>query len=444
VAKKDRVGLVSLGCPKNRVDSEIMLGLLQADGYQLTDNPAEAECLIINTCGFIGDAKKESIDTILEYANYKTEGNCRALIVTGCLAQRYNGELATEIPEIDALVGTGTFPAITQIVREALTGSRAMYVGSPELPRTDNLPRLLSTPPYTAYLKIAEGCGHNCSFCVIPSLRGRLRSRTREAIFSEAAQLAARGVKELILIAQDTTQYGIDIYGRPALAELLAELAVIEGLVWIRLLYTYPANFTDELIAVIKREPKICRYLDLPLQHISDRVLRKMNRRGGKQEISELIEKIRREIPEVALRSSFIVGFPGETKEEFAELLSFLRDSRFERVGVFPYSREEGTPAAAIAGQVAEKEKKWRYRRAMTVQQEISRSLNEALVGQTMTILVEGETGRSDYSFYGRTYRDAPQIDGIAYLAGTGLQPGTFIRTVITGADTYDLYGRPI
>lgn len=442
--KEQRVGLVSLGCPKNRVDSEIMLGLLQAEGYTITPDPADAHCLIINTCGFIGDAKKESINTILEYADYKTKGMCRALIVTGCLAQRHAGELLAEMPEIDAVVGTGSFPEIAHVVSEAVAGRRSVNICAPELLLTDNLPRLLSTRPHTAYLKIAEGCGHTCSYCIIPQLRGRLKSRPLEAITAEAAELAGRGVKELILIAQDTTQYGIDIYGRPALADILPELAKIEALEWVRLLYTYPTNFTDELIGAIKREPKICHYLDLPLQHVSDRILQRMRRKGGKNEIRELIANIRKEIPDIALRTSFIVGFPGETKEEFGELLDFLRESRFDRVGVFRYSREDGTLAAEMENQVADTEKAKRYRQAMILQQGISRKLNQALVGQTITVLVEGQSRRYGYPYYGRSYRDAPQIDGLVYLSRRGLIIGSFTQAVVTDADAYDLFARPV
>ncbi len=437
---KERVGLISLGCPKNRVDSEAMLALLQAAGYQLTNRPEEAELLIINTCGFIGDAKKESVDTILEFAQYKTKAACRSLIVTGCLAQRYPDELRQEIPEIDALVGTADFPNIVRIVAESLAGAHPCLVGAPDQPLPDDLPRVQSTAPHTAYLKIAEGCGHRCSYCIIPVLRGNLQSRPREAIVREAKALAADGVRELNLIAQDTTQYGIDRYGSPQLAALLTDLASIEEIRWLRLLYAYPTNFPPELIETIAREPKIVKYLDLPLQHCSDTVLRRMNRRFGKRETEALLQTLRERIPGLVLRTTFIVGFPGETEAQFEELLDFLRAHRFDRVGIFPYSQEEGTPAGAMPDQIPEAVKTERYRRAMALQQSIAQAANQALLGQEIEVMLEGPSPRRGYATVGRSYRDAPQIDGLVFLRRTTGLPGDIVRVRVTGAEAYDLF----
>jgi ribosomal protein S12 methylthiotransferase len=434
-----RVSLISLGCPKNLVDSEVMLGLLQEAGYEITGQPAAADILLVNTCGFIGDAKQESIATILEYAAYKQTARCRHLVVTGCLAQRYPAELLAEIPEIDAIVGTGDYPQIVRILRETTAGKGPNQVGGPELPETCTLPRVRSTPSYTAYLKIAEGCGHRCSYCIIPQLRGPLQSRPLEAVTQEARAMAEAGVREIILIAQDTTQYGIDRYGSPQLATLLTQLAAIEPLQWIRLLYAYPTNFPPELITVLAREPKICNYLDLPLQHCNDEILRRMYRKTRKADIIRLISDLRDKIPGIALRTTFIVGFPGETEAQFTELLDFIRDMEFDRVGIFAYSQEEGTPAGALPDQVPEAVKSERYHRAMSLQQGIARAANQQMIGRELLVLTEGKSSRPGYSWSGRSYRDAPEIDGLVHFRHPKCQPGEFIRVTVTGADAYDL-----
>lgn len=437
-----KVGLVSLGCPKNLVDSEVMLGLIKDSGYEITSRQQEADILIVNTCSFIKDAKEESIKTIFELARQKDQGNCRVLLVTGCLAQRYPEQLLNEIPEIDGLVGTGSLSGITGAIRQALTGKRVSMVGEPGHLHTEAFPRLQATPSYSAYLKIAEGCDNRCSYCTIPEVRGAYKSRKIEDIISEASQLARRGVKELILVAQDTTRYGNDLYNSPALDDLLLRLDQVDGLVWLRLLYTYPTLFSDKLIQAMAGTCKLCRYLDIPLQHAADTVLRRMNRRGGSRENTRLLETLRSAIPGLTLRTSFIVGFPGETEEEFQELLDFMAYIKFERVGIFTYSREEGTAAAEMSGQVPEEIKLERRERAMELQKQISRDINQTKIGETIPVLVEGRRTKKLHVYEGRSEGDAPEIDGkVIFKSGKDLKPGDFVRVLVKGASPYDLEG---
>ena len=436
-----KVGLVSLGCPKNLVDSEIMLGLLKESGFIITNREKEADVIIVNTCSFVNDAKEESINTILELAQLKEEGHCRALLVAGCLAQRYHRTLTEEMPEVDGLIGTGAIQEVPVLVRRALAGEKAFLVESPGYLHTSLQPRMQATPSYTSYLKIAEGCDNRCSYCTIPLVRGPFRSREAEDIISEAAGMVKQGTKELVLVAQDTTRYGLDLYGRPYLDSLLERLAGLEGLVWIRLLYTYPSLINDQLIRLIAREKKICNYLDIPLQHASNAVLQRMKRQGGNAEIQRLIKKLRAEIPGIILRSSFIVGFPGETEDDFEELLSFMTSMQFDRVGVFTYSREEDTPAASMPDQVPEATKTARREQAMSLQQKISHEKNRGKIGTKLSVLVEKKhTGKT---YTGRSEGDAPGIDGtVKFTSETPLQPGDFVKVLITAAQPYDLTGK--
>ncbi|MCL6634165.1 MAG: 30S ribosomal protein S12 methylthiotransferase RimO [Peptococcaceae bacterium] len=437
-----KVGLVSLGCPKNLVDSEIMLGLLKDAGFIVTNRDQEADVLIVNTCSFINDAKEESIKTILELARRKEGGRCRALLVAGCLAQRYSEELLAEMPEIDGLIGTGSVSEILQVIRRVLAGERVSLVGAPGYLHTARLPRIQATPSYTAYLKIAEGCDNRCSYCTIPAVRGPFRSREQGDILAEAAGLARRGVKELILVAQDTTRYGVDLYGRAALTELVGRLAEVDGLIWLRLLYAYPALITDELIRLLATEKKLCRYLDIPLQHAADPVLLRMNRRGTGEEAVRLIEKLRSAVPGITLRTSFMVGFPGETEEDFRGLLDFMARVKFDRAGVFVYSREEGTAAAEMSGQVPEEVKLERRARAMALQQMISLEKNRERIGEVITVLVEGCRSRRRGMYSGRSEGDAPEIDGkVFFKSSVDLRAGDFVKVLVKGARAYDLTG---
>ncbi|MDD4237165.1 MAG: 30S ribosomal protein S12 methylthiotransferase RimO [Desulfotomaculaceae bacterium] len=436
-----KVGLVSLGCPKNLVDSEIMLGLLKESGFIITSREQEADAIIINTCSFINDAKEESIKTILELAQLKKEGNCRALLVAGCLAQRYHRELMKEMPEIDGFIGTGAVHEVPELVRRALAGEKASLVGKPGYLHTAAQPRIQATPSYTAYSKIAEGCDNRCSYCTIPLVRGPFRSRDMEDIVNEATGMLKQGVKELVLVAQDTTRYGLDLYGHPSLDSLLERLAGLEGLVWIRLLYTYPSLISEQLIRLIASGKNICRYLDIPLQHASDSVLKRMKRQGSNAEILQLIEKLRAEVPGIILRSSFIVGFPGETEDNFEELLCFMRKVQFDRVGVFTYSREEGTPAASMSGQVPEETKLARRDKAMSLQQKISYEKNCGKIGTELLVLVEKKSAGGTYT--GRSEGDAPGIDGkVHFTSELHLEPGDFANVLITAAQPYDLNGK--
>lgn len=435
----NKVGLVSLGCSKNLVDSEMMLGILREQGYILEDDPAQADVLIVNTCGFIDSAKQESIDTILEMAGYKETGRCRTLVVAGCLSQRYQQEILEEIPEIDLVLGTADYHRIADILGQRVRRSFGDINCSPDY---TVLPRVNSMPPYTAYLKIADGCDNCCTYCVIPSIRGRYRSRGLEELVAEAASLADSGVRELIVIAQDTTGYGTDLYGAPRLAKLLKRLCEIPKLRWVRLHYGYPEGMTEELLEVMAAQEKICHYFDIPIQHCSDAVLKRMGRRCTRAELVRLFAAIRQKMPDAVLRTSLIAGFPGETDEQFDELCEFVRQVEFDRVGVFAYSREEGTPAARMDGQLDESVKEARRDRLMELQKDISLAKNRAKLGRMFETLVEGfDTEQCLY--YGRTYADSVEIDGRIYFgSGAELENGMFVPVIAEDCDAYDLYGR--
>lgn len=435
--------LISLGCDKNLVDSEVMLSLLRKAGFTFTDDETEAEVIVINTCSFINDAREESIQTILEMAEYRKEGSCRALIVTGCLAQRYREEIQEEIPEVDAILGTTAIEQVAEAALEIIEGQKGHVR---RLEETDRAPyladgRIVTTGGHYAYLKIAEGCDKHCTYCIIPQLRGRYRSLPMEHLLKEAAGLAADGVKELILVAQETTLYGVDLYGEKKLPRLLRSLCEIEGLHWIRLLYCYPEEITDELITVIREEPKICHYLDMPIQHANDDILKRMGRRTDRAQLLSIIRHIREEIPDICLRTTLITGFPGETEEMHEELMDFIDEVGFDRLGVFPYSPEEGTPAAEMAGQLDQEEKERRRDELMALQQEISREKGEAGVGDVLEAFVEGRLADEE-AYVARTYRDAPGVDGYVFIeTGRELMTGEFVQVRITGADEYDLMG---
>lgn len=436
-----RIYFISLGCDKNLVDSEYMLGLLRDAGHTLTEDEQEAEAIVINTCCFIHDAKQESIETILEASAYKNTGKCRVLIVTGCLAERYRSEIAAEIPEVDVILGTSSFDEVVSVLSKAEHGERAeVYKELTYLPLPQTK-RVNTTCGYTAYLKIADGCEKFCTYCVIPSIRGKYRSVPMERIIEEAEQLARDGAKELILVAQETTLYGVDLYGKKMLPELLRKLCAIEGPEWIRLLYCYPEEITDELITVMKEEKKICRYLDLPIQHASDTVLKRMGRRTTKKELVRLIRKLRREINGITLRTSLIVGFPGETEEEFSELLDFVKEVQFDRLGVFTYSKEENTPAAKMKGQITAREKRRRQKEIMELQQEIAFEHARQKIGKRYVAMIEGKMP-GDGVYLARTYMDAPNIDGYLFVeSDEQYESGEFVKVRITGAKGYDLMG---
>lgn len=435
-----KVGIISLGCVKNLVDAELMLGDLASHQLTITPNPDEADIIIVNTCGFIESAQQESVDTILQMAEYKKQ-SCQMLIVSGCLAQRFSDELLAEIPEIDAMIGTGSWQKIREAIERVDQGEKPVVLID-ELTNLydEEMPRILTTPSYSAYIKVAEGCSNRCAYCVIPSVRGDFRSRSMESIIAEANNLAEQGVRELNLIAQDTTNYGTDRYGERKLPALLRELVKIEKIKWIRILYCYPQNFTDELIELMATEDKICSYVDLPLQHISDNVLRRMNRRDTKADIVALLKKIRSRIEGVVVRSSFIVGFPGETEADFAELKEFIEQQKFERVGIFTYSREAGTPAYDMEDQIPEEVKEDRYHTLMATQCVISEEINQSYEGQHLTVLVEGKDSEQEGLSYGRSYREAPDIDGKIFIEN---EPnpivGEFIETEVIQGFTYDL-----
>lgn len=437
------IGLVSLGCAKNQTDAEIMLGILADDGFNITYNPAEADIIIVNTCGFIESAKQESIDAILEMAQYK-EGRCRLLIATGCLAERYSGEILIELPEVDAIVGTGDYDRIAEVIKDALGGGKPVICGHKDRTPEERLPRILSTPPYTAYIKIADGCDNNCTYCAIPKIRGHFRSRRIEDITDEAKSLAASGVREIILIAQDTTRYGKDLYGKYSLDALLEELAEIDGIEWIRVHYFYPEAITDSLIDTMARHSKICRYIDMPVQHANNYILKRMARRTTREEMLERIRKIREKMPDCTIRTSIIVGFPGETEEHFNELYEFVKQARFDRMGVFTYSQEEGTPAADFPDQVAEEIKEKRLDALMTLQQGISLERNRGKIGGTEEVIAEGYDEES-FLFYGRSRGDSIDVDGKVYFATEEeIEAGDIVRVEILDADEYDLTGRVI
>lgn len=435
-----KISMVSLGCPKNLVDAEMMLEALKNDGYEITPYENEADVIIVNTCGFIEDAKREAIENILECANYKTEGNLKALVVTGCLAERYRDEIAEQFPEVDAVVGIGRNGSISEIVKKALDGEKGGYYGK----KTELdicAPRMVSTPRYTAYIKIAEGCSNCCTYCAIPAIRGRFRSRPMESIVKEAQKLAANGVKELIVIAQDTTRYGEDIYGEQRLPELLSELCGIDGIEWIRTLYTYPDRIDDKLINTVAREPKLCKYFDIPIQHCNETVLRRMNRKGDRKSLTALMEKIRAAIPNVTLRTTLITGFPGETEEQFCELCEFVNEVKFDRLGCFPYSPEEGTPAADYPDQIDDQVKSDRAENIMNDQLRIVNEKNEAKIGSTVKVLVEGYDNYIK-CWFGRSEADAPDIDGkVFFMSSKELAVGDFQNVTVNDTIEYDLLG---
>ena len=449
---------VSLGCDKNLVDSEKMLGLLNEAGYRVAQEESEADAIVVNTCCFIHDAKEESVETILEMAEWKKKGRLKALIVTGCMAQRYQDEIQQEIPEVDAVIGTTGYteivPILDEILAEAEASQKEAAVEEPKeksfvncCPSIDLLPasladkRVVTTGGYTAYLKIAEGCNKRCTYCIIPYIRGHYRSFPMEDLLEEARKLAEGGVKELILIAQETTVYGMDCYGRKALPELLTKLCEIEGIEWIRILYCYPEEITDELIAVMKKEKKICHYLDIPIQHSEDTILKRMGRRTNRAELVSLVEKLRKEIPDIVLRTTLITGFPGETEEEFKNMVDFVDSMEFDRLGVFPYSAEEGTKAAEMDGQITEEVKESRREEIMALQQEISADKAASRIDDEMSVLIEGYLYEDDI-YIGRTYMDAPKVDGNVFVrAEEELISGDIVPVRITGANEYDLMG---
>nr|WP_092067791.1 30S ribosomal protein S12 methylthiotransferase RimO [Dendrosporobacter quercicolus]NSL46777.1 30S ribosomal protein S12 methylthiotransferase RimO [Dendrosporobacter quercicolus DSM 1736]SDL63603.1 ribosomal protein S12 methylthiotransferase [Dendrosporobacter quercicolus] len=435
-----KAGFISLGCAKNLVDTEVMLGTLAANAIEITANPDQADVIIVNTCSFIDSAKEESINAILQMAEYKKQHNCRALIVAGCLGQRYRQDLLEELPEVDAIIGTNAWHRIMEAVNAALAGERVLIVGDTETIYDETMPRIATTPTYTSYIKVAEGCNNRCSYCVIPMVRGNYRSRPVQSIVAEVKNLAVQGIKEINLIAQDTTSYGSDLYGTPRLTELLKELVTIDGVEWIRLLYCYPKYFSDELIELIANQPKICKYIDMPLQHAHDDILKAMYRRDSRRTIEELLNKLRSSIPGVAIRTSFIVGFPGETEEHYQALKEFVREQRFDKVGVFTYSREEDTPAFALANQVDDDVKQQRYHDLMALQCQISEELNQSLEGRTFEILVEGRDPEQPNLAFGRSYREALDIDGQIFIENDAdSKPGEIIRAKIIQGFTYDL-----
>lgn len=440
-----KAGFISLGCAKNLVDTEVMLGVLNDRGIEITGDPQEADIIIINTCSFIDSAKEESITTILQMAALKDNAKCRGIIVAGCLGQRYKEELLDELSEVDAIIGTSAWHRIGEAVDAVLRGERVLLIDENNTIYDDKTPRISTTPFYSAYVKVAEGCSNCCSYCVIPHIRGKFRSRTIESIVAEVERLTASGVKEINLIAQDTTSYGRDLYGKPVLAELLRKLVKIEGVLWIRLLYCYPKYFTDELIQLIAEEPKICKYIDLPLQHADDEILKAMHRRDSSRDIEILLSKLRENIPGVVIRTSFIVGFPGETEKHYRSLRNFVEKQKFERVGVFTYSQEESTIAATMPDQVSDEIKEERYHDLMSLQCQISEELNRDMEGKVLEVLVEGLDSEQPNVSYGRSYREAPDVDGYIYIENAaGVKPGDLIKVRVIQGYTYDLLAERI
>lgn len=435
-----KIALESLGCSKNLMDAEIMNGILIEKGYEFTDDFEDADLIIVNTCGFIKDAKQESIDLIVELSELKKEGKLKYLIVTGCLAQRYSDELLEEIPEIDAIVGTGNFMNISDIIEKVEENKKVNETGNIEFAFDETLPRYVSTPDYMAYIKIGEGCSNHCTYCIIPKLRGKYRSRKFEDIIKEAEKLAADGVKELVVIAQDTTKYGEDLYGESRLAELLDKMAEIEGLKWIRVMYSYPESITEELVNVIAKHENICSYFDMPIQHASNRILKLMNRKTSKEDIRAKVEMIRAKIPDAVIRTTVIVGFPGEEESDVDELVDFIEEIKFDRLGAFSYSREENTPSDKMEGHMEEEIKEERRARVMMAQQRISESLNERKIGNIYEVLVEEQV--EDNIYTGRTQGDAEDIDSIVYInSDEPLEVGDFVKVEINDSMEYDLIG---
>ena len=436
-----KILFISLGCDKNLADSEEMLGLLTAGGHEITDDETQADAIVINTCCFIKDAKEESVETILEMAEYKKTGSCHALIVTGCMAQRYQKEIIEEVPEVDAVLGTTSYGDIVKALEEAVAGNHfEEFCDIDYLPDTGSK-RVLTTGGHFGYLKIAEGCDKHCTYCIIPKLRGKFRSVPMERLIAQAEDMAEQGVKELILVAQETTVYGKDLYGKKSLHILLKKLCEIRGIRWIRILYCYPEEIYDELIETIRDEKKICHYLDIPIQHASDRILKRMGRRTSKQELIDIVGKLRKEIPDIVLRTTLITGFPGETEEDHEELKEFVDEMEFDRLGVFTYSPEENTPAAEMADQVPEEVKEERRDELMELQQEISYDRGQDRIGQELLVMIEGKVA-DESAYIGRTYGDAPKVDGYIFVqTGELLMTGDFAKVRVTGALEYDLIG---
>lgn len=432
---------ISLGCDKNLVDTEMMLGLLNKDGYTFTDEEQEADVIVINTCCFINDAKEESVNTILQMAELKKTGSCRALVVTGCLAQRYKQEIIDEIPEVDAILGTSTYAEIAHVLQKALGGEHtACFHDLNFLPEVET-ERVITTGGYYAFLKIAEGCDKCCTYCIIPSLRGSYRSVPMERLIGEARSLAEKGVRELILVAQETTLYGVDLYGKKSLPKLLQELCRVPGIEWIRVQYCYPEEITEELVQTIKAEEKVCHYLDLPIQHASDAILKRMGRKTNQAQIRRIVGRLREEIPDIALRTTLISGFPGETAEDHEILMKFVDEMEFERLGVFAYSQEEDTPAALFKDQVPQEVKEARRDEIMELQQEIAFEHSESMIGRVLDVMIEGKVA-DEAAYVGRTYMDAPGVDGLIFInTELCLMSGDFVRARVTGAMEYDLIG---
>lgn len=434
------IGIVSLGCAKNLVDTEAMLGILGHKGFRIVADPQEADVIIVNTCAFIDTAKEESIQTILEMAAYKDK-RCRLLIVSGCMAERYHDEILAELPEVDAVVGTGDYHKIAEVIARAYAGEKVVLFGHMNEALPEEV-RMLSTPGYMAYIKIADGCDNHCTYCIIPKLRGKYRSRPMEHIVEEATALAAGGVRELVVIAQDTSRYGIDLYGTYRLPELLRRLCAIDGLHWVRVLYVYPEVITDELIDVFQTEKKLVPYMDIPIQHSDSAVLKRMGRHLTHEQLTELLAKLRRKLPNLVLRTTVIAGFPGETEEQFNALLSFVKEMRFDRLGAFAYSQEEGTPAAQLPDQLPDEVKAARAEQILAAQAVISDEMQQAKIGTTAEALVEGYDEES-LMYFGRTQGDAPEVDNTIYFAAEReLLPGEFVQVEILNADTYELIGQ--
>lgn len=435
---------VSLGCDKNLVDSEVMLGMLKERGYTFTDDQTQADAAVVNTCCFINDAKEESIQTILELAELKKTGQLKALIVAGCLAQRYQAEIQKEIEEVDAIIGTTALERVVETLDEVLDGKGENHLEALDKAPLGGKERVLTTGGYFSYLKIAEGCNKHCTYCIIPKVRGEYRSVPMELLLDEARQLAGKGIKELILVAQETTLYGMDLYGEKKLPELLDRLCKIEGLIWIRIMYCYPEEITQELIDVMKRQPKICHYLDIPIQSGSDRILKLMGRRTDTAQIEALVDHLREEIPDICIRTTFITGFPTETEEDFTETMEFINRMEFDRLGAFTYSPEEGTPASGMDGQVEEEIKLRRQQEMMELQQEIAFEAAENMKGRELTVMIEGKLAEEDV-YVARTYKDAPSVDGYLFVdTDWSLMSGDFVKVRVTGANEYDLIGEII
>lgn len=436
-----KILFVSLGCDKNLVDTEMMLGKLQSSGYEFTDDETEAEIVVVNTCCFIGDAKEESINVLLEMAELRKSGQLKVLVAAGCLAQRYKEEIQTEIPEVDVIIGTTAIDSIVDAVNEALAGRSENHYADLNAKPLSGVKRVMTTGGHFAYMKIAEGCNKHCTYCIIPKVRGDFRSVPMEHLLKEAEDLAEKGVKELILVAQETTLYGVDLYGEKSLHKLLHELAQVPGIYWIRILYCYPEEITDELIETIKSEPKVCHYLDIPIQHASDAVLKRMGRRTNQQQLRDMVNKLRKEIPDICLRTTLITGFPGETEADHEELMQFVNDMEFDRLGVFTYSQEEDTPAALMQDQIAEEIKAERQAELMELQQEIAFEKAEEAVGQVLTVMVEGKIADEEV-YVARTYRDAPNVDGYIFInSSASLMTGDFVKVLVTDSNEYDLIG---